>query len=208
MKVAMTFRSQIFTHVLMFEGDLQGSLILSSGQEPAIEGDALEFTCDVTSSSLPAAYRPTIYYSWQIRGDWQPEITPSGPLLNHDEDIIPGYVVKNNGRTLVISSANLYDQYIRCRGREDGGRDVYCFHSVEIGRENYKHLILILNQIIHSLTFKSEQIPLYSIWENLSSSMTLHSRLHFLTLSNMNIPFFPTTQLFENCNILFTLGSL
>lgn len=122
--------------VLIFVGDLQGSLILSSGQEPATEGDALELTCNLTSISLPSAYRPSVYYSWRIQYEWQSETNSSGTVMDSKGNIISGYMIKNNGRTLVINSVQYYDKHIDCRGREDGGTpSVHRSHSVKIRRE-------------------------------------------------------------------------
>lgn len=131
--------------MLIFVGELSGSLILSSGRDPATEGDTLELTCNLTSTSLPAAYRPNIIYiSWYIRYDWSAETIVNGSALDLRGNTISGYVIKNNGRILVISSVHYFDRRIRCYGREDGG-NIHDFHShsVEIRCErSWIHLLI------------------------------------------------------------------
>lgn len=128
------FPPQIFARIPIFVGLLLGSLILSSGRNPATEGDTLELTCNITSTSLPAVYRPNIIsISWYNRGDWLREPFFNGSLMDRRGNIIPGYMSKNNGITLVISSVDYLDQYIRCSGGEYGGPfNVDHTHSVKI----------------------------------------------------------------------------
>lgn len=78
---------------------------------PATEGDTVELTSTVIPTSLPVAYRPKIYYRWYLSWiDSTLQNISSGPVkLEYSDDLLPGYSIKNDGKSLVIASAQYDD---------------------------------------------------------------------------------------------------
>lgn len=101
---------------------LRGSVTITSGSNPAKEGDTVELTCNLTSASLPASYRTyVISYAWNIPNYGLLRNISSGPAVLLNGDLVPGYAIKNNGKTLRISSVRYQDgTYFHCYGLEDG----------------------------------------------------------------------------------------
>ena len=92
-----------------------------NGQQPATEGDTVELTCVAVSYSLPAAYRPKMYVKWYLSwiGTWLQNVSGGQATLENCGDSVPGYSLKDDGKTLVIASAEYRDTLaIRCNGQE------------------------------------------------------------------------------------------
>lgn len=54
----------------------------------------------------------------------------SGPAILQNGDILPGYSIKNDGKTLVIASAQSADSSFYCLAREEGSP----YNSINFGQ--------------------------------------------------------------------------
>ena len=112
-----TFTNLLLKFMKLFQFNILGSLTVSvtqtsggSPQQPSTEGDTVELTCTVNSTSLPAAYRPKIYYQWYVTGIGALQNISSGPATRATYgDSVPGYSIKDDGKTLVIAAAQYRD---------------------------------------------------------------------------------------------------
>ena len=68
---------------------------------------------------MPVNERPKMYYFWYINSIGYLRNISSGPAVSQNGDIIPGYSIKNDGKTLVIVSAQYSDSY-SCSVQEEG----------------------------------------------------------------------------------------
>jgi len=78
----------------------------------------MEFDCSATSNSLPASDRPKMYYFYISVLHGNLRNISSGPAVLEHGDVIPGYSIKNNGKTLVVVSAQ-YSDNIGCSVQEE-----------------------------------------------------------------------------------------
>lgn len=70
---------------------------------------------------MPVTSRPKIHYTWKISQIKRFKFISSGPVMLWNGDVVAGYSVKNNGRTLRISSIRAwYDRFVTCFGVEEG----------------------------------------------------------------------------------------
>lgn len=100
------------------------SLSLTSGRNPASEGDLIELTCTYTPNSQPVAYRPRALYSWYVPRlyyNYLPVLT-NGSLQIPNGGIVSGYSTSNSGMTLTIPMVQYKDggQCIGCSVKDEG----------------------------------------------------------------------------------------
>jgi len=108
-------------HYLSVPGSM--SLSLTSGRNPAAEGDLVELTCPYTSNSQPAAYQPRALYSWNVPRFYYIalQVLFNGSLQIPNGGIVSGYSTRSNGRTLTIAAVQYNDaQVIGCSVNEEG----------------------------------------------------------------------------------------
>jgi len=91
----------------------------SAGRNPSYGGDTIELNCSSYSASLPASEQPKMYYFWYIRSYGLLRNISSGPAVLQNGDVVPGYSIKNDGKTFVIESAQYADSYY-CSVQEEG----------------------------------------------------------------------------------------
>ena len=114
--------SKFANQIILYLGQLQSYVNQKSNgsrQLPSTEGDRVELTCTVNSTSLPAVYRPKAYITWYVFAIGGFKNISSGQATNaYSGELVPGYSINDNGKTLVIASAQYRDtQGIRCDGQ-------------------------------------------------------------------------------------------
>lgn len=94
--------------------------ILAFGRNPSFEGDTIELNCSNTSYSLPVAEQPRLYYTWYNYWYGPFRNISNGPAMLWNGDALPGYTIQNDGKTLVIASAQFSDTRLYCSVQEEG----------------------------------------------------------------------------------------
>lgn len=103
-----------------FSASISASAILAVGRNPGFESDTVELTCSNTSYSLPVAERPRLYYTWHNSWYGSFRNISSGAAVLRNGDVLPGYSIKNDGKTFVIASAQFTDTTFYCSVQEEG----------------------------------------------------------------------------------------
>lgn len=107
----------------LFSAYPYASPVLAVGRNPCFGGEKIELNCSFSSNSRPDAYRTNIYYFWSISQYGSLRNISSGPAVLKYGDTVPGYSIKNDGKTLVIASAqytgNNYN-WLSCAVQEEG----------------------------------------------------------------------------------------
>lgn len=106
--------------VLFVYASISASAILAVGRNPGFESDTVELTCSNTSYSLPVAERPRLYYTWHNSWYGSFRNISSGAAVLRNGDVLPGYSIKNDGKTFVIASAQFTDTTFYCSVQEEG----------------------------------------------------------------------------------------
>src|SRR6218665_3857591 len=104
---------------VLFSALPYAQIILSVGRNPGFGGDTIELTCSADSNSLPISDRPKTYYFWKSSLYGNLRNISSGPAQIQNGDVVPGYNIKNDGKTLMIVSAQYTDDFL-CSAQEEG----------------------------------------------------------------------------------------
>src|SRR6218665_2003346 len=103
---------------VLFSASPSASVVLSVGRNPSYAGDSVEINCSGTSNSMPVNERPKMYYFWYANWYGYLRNISSGPAVLQNGDVVPGYSIKNDGKTIVIASVQ-YSESFYCSVQEE-----------------------------------------------------------------------------------------